>query len=46
MIDYLIIDLKNKFGLNWSCILKVMNFLILRDFLEFFLFLLNFSRFI
>ena len=34
MIDYLISDQKNKFGLIWSCILKVMNFLIFRDFLQ------------
>ena len=27
---------QDKFGLIWSCILKDMNFLIFRDFLEFF----------
>ena len=31
MIDNLIYDPKNKFGLIWSYILKVMNFIILRD---------------
>ena len=35
MIDYLIYDPKN--GLIWSCILKVMNFLIFMDFSRIFL---------
>ena len=34
---------KNKFGLIWSCILKVINFLIFRDFSRIFS---NFSEFI
>ena len=37
MIDNLIYDPKNKFGLIWSCILKVVNFLIFRDFSRIFL---------
>ena len=37
MIDNLIYDKNNKFGLIWSCILKVMNFLIFRDFSRIFL---------
>ena len=43
---YLISNPKNKFGLIWSCILKVMNFLIFRDFSIFFLFFKNLFRFI
>ena len=43
MIDYLISHPKNKFGLIWSSILKVMNFLIFSDFFEMFP---NFSDFI
>ena len=31
MIDNLIFDKKNKFGLIWHCILKFMNVLIFRD---------------
>ena len=36
MIDYSISDSKKKFELIWSCILKVMIFTILSNFLEFF----------
>ena len=44
---YLIYDPKTKFGLIWSYILKVMNFLIFRDFSRIFLeFFLNFYGFI
>ena len=42
MIDYFISDKKDKFGLIWSYLLKVMNFLIFRDFLRIFL---NFYEF-
>ena len=35
MIDNSISDPKNKFGLIRSCIFKVMNFLIFRNFLDF-----------
>ena len=42
MIDYLIYDVKKKFGLIWSCILKVMNFLIFMDFYRIFFIFLNF----
>ena len=35
MIDYLMYDKKN--GLIWICILKVMNFIIFRDFFGIFL---------
>ena len=34
MIDNSISDPKNKFGLIWSFILKVINFLIFRNFLK------------
>ena len=36
MVDYLISYPKNKFGLDLSCILKVINFLIFRNFSEIF----------
>ena len=42
MVDYLISDPK-KFRLIWSCILKVIKFLIFRDFSRIFM---NFSQFI
>ena len=46
MIDYLIYDPKIKFGLIWSSIFKVMNFLISRDFSRIFLnFLKKFELF-
>ena len=32
---------ENKFGFIWSCILKVINFIIFRNFLEFFIIYLN-----
>ena len=43
MIDDIIYNKKNKFGLIWSCILKLMNFLIFRNFSRIFI---NFSEFI
>ena len=46
MIDYLIFDKKNKFRLTWSVILKVMNFIILWIFKEFFQIFLDFFEFI
>ena len=46
MIDYLIFIQTNKFRLIWSFFLKFMNFLIFRDFLEFFGIFLNFFEFI
>ena len=36
IIDNLIYDGKNRFGLIWSCILKDVNFIIFRIFLDFF----------
>ena len=45
MIDYLISDNK-KFGLLWSCILNVINFLIFRDFWIFLEFILDIFGFI
>ena len=43
MIDYFISDPKKKLGLIWSYFLKVMNFLIFRDFYRIFS---NFDEFI
>ena len=42
MIDYSILNLKNKFELIWSYILKVMNFTIFRNFSGIFLNLIKF----
>ena len=43
MIDYSISDPTKKIELIWRCILKVMIFTILENFLEFFLNLIKFS---